>query len=62
MRIPYTFQLSASHIHCYFCFVFQDCGTALMAAHKSDRTGVDRVVQLLSSNGEPKDGVRHNIN
>ena len=33
-----------------------------MAAHKSDRTGVDRVVQLLSSNGELKDGVRHDIN
>ena len=30
-----------------------------MAASKSDRTGV---VQLLSSSGEPKDGVRHNIN
>ena len=33
-----------------------------MAAHKSDHTGVDRVVQLLSSNGEPKDWVRHNMN
>ena len=30
-----------------------------MAASKSDRTGV---VQLLSSSGEPKDKVRHNIN
>ena len=40
-------------------FVFQDGGTALMAASESDRTGV---VQLLSSSGEPKDGVRHNIN
>ena len=33
-----------------------------MAASKSDRTGVDRVVQLLSFSREPKDGVRHNIN
>ena len=59
----YTFQLSASIFVAtgYYCFVFQDCGTALMAASKSDRTGVDRVVQLLSS-GEPKDRVRHNIN
>ena len=57
----YTFQLSASIFVAtgYYCFVFQDCGTALMAASKSDRTGV---VQLLSSSGEPKDGVRHNIN
>ena len=57
----YTFQLSASILVAtgYDCFVFQDCGTVLMAASKSDRTGV---VQLLSSNGEPKDGVRHNIN
>ena len=60
----YTFQLSASIFIAtgYHCFVFQDCGTALMAASKSDHTGVDRVVQLLSSNGEPKDEVRHNIN
>ena len=32
-----------------------------MAASKSDHTGVDHVVQLLSSSGEPKDGVRHDI-
>ena len=40
-------------------FIFQDGGTALVAAHKSDHTGV---LQLVSSSGEPKDGVRHNIN
>ena len=55
MRIPYSVcQLSAS-----ICFVFQDGGTALMAASKSDHTGA---VQLVHSSGEPKDWVRHNMN
>ena len=54
----YTFQLSAS-ILIAISVLSQDGGTALMAASKSDHTGV---VQLLSSSGEPKDWVRHNIN
>ena len=57
----YTFQLSAS-ILIAITVLSQYGGTALMAASKSDHTGVDCVVQLLSSSGEPKDWVRHNIN